>query len=174
MPTNSPHGRTNWTKRTDRAAELAERNLWAKEILAFYTRILEFQREGLRTNPNSRRPNNGRTCWVARIAQLGRSRTEFPRVGCCGAKERSVPSLAEEAGRLRNTSQVPRLARCWNGGWLATDLPDDGSSFFARALLQPQAERLAQAAGDVPAPTSCRKRMSLLFLSAPQLGRDPA
>jgi len=29
----------------DRAAELAERNPWAREVLAFYSRILEFQRK---------------------------------------------------------------------------------------------------------------------------------
>jgi FdhE protein len=54
------------------------------------------------------------------------------------------PRLAEEAGRLQALSdkQIHGMLEQWLS---ATGPPDDGSAFFARVLLQPQAERLAQA-----------------------------
>jgi formate dehydrogenase accessory protein FdhE len=112
-------------------------------VLAFYSRILQFQRDvydgcdgvagsatthhdGLRSSLNLDRAERGFSDLVTVVRKSG------------------PPKLAEEAGRLQGSSaaQIRGMLEQWLA---ATDAPDDGVAFFARVLLQPQAERLAQA-----------------------------
>lgn len=44
MPNTWSQGPATWSKRIDRAAELAQRNPWASEVLGFYGHILHFQK----------------------------------------------------------------------------------------------------------------------------------
>jgi FdhE protein len=145
VPAAPSQGQRAWSKRLDRAAELADRNPWAREVLAFYSRILQFQRDlcegshfvaspatthhdGLRSSLNLDGAVRGFSDLVAVVRKSG------------------PPRLAEEAGRLQGSSatQIRGMLEQWLA---ATDGPDDGSGFFARVLLQPQAEQLARTGG---------------------------
>jgi len=146
VPSSSSKGRTVWTKRVDRAAELAERNPWAREVLAFYSRILEFQRG---VYERTQVPDGATLIDQAGLRgtlNLDAAARSFPDLVAVVRKS-GPPKLAEEASRLCDSSlvQIREMLEHW---LVTTDLPEDGSSFFARVLLQPQAERLAQAAGE--------------------------
>jgi FdhE protein len=143
VPTPPSQGRSAWSKRLDRAEELAERNPWASEVLAFYSRILQFQRDlyhGSPANPATTRQEGLRSS--LNLDGAARSFSDLLAV----IRKSGPPKLAEEAGRLQGSSAVQ--VRGMLEQWLAaTDPPDDGSAFFARVLLQPQAEQLARAGG---------------------------
>ena len=145
MPTNSLQGRKIWAKRMDRAAELAERNPWAREVLAFYSRILEFQREVYEVSPAMSSAATADQSGLRGRVNLDEAVRDFPRLAAVVEKS-GPPKLAEEASRLRGSSsaQIRRMLEQW---LVTTDSADDGSSFFARVLLQPQAERFAHAGG---------------------------
>jgi FdhE protein len=129
----------------DRAAELAERNPWAREVLAFYERVVEFQREIYdRTQFHDVAPLGDRGELHGTL-NLDEAARRFPELVTM-VRKYGPPKLAEEAGRLHDTSG-PKICRMLEQ-WLATaEPPDDASSFFSRVLLQPQAERLIQGRG---------------------------
>ena len=145
VPTSPSPGRKVWTKRIDRAAELAERNPWAREVLAFHVRILEFQRNVFEASQSKLGATTRDQAGLRGSINLDEAIRSFPEL--LAVVRKSGPSkLAEEASRLLHLSG-PQLHDML-AAWLAkSDLPDDGTSFFARALLQPQAEQLAQTAG---------------------------
>jgi FdhE protein len=126
----------------DRAAELAERNPWAREVLAFYSRILEFQADIYERADAKEGPAMSGQDGLRRALNLDEAIRGFP--GLVAIVRKSGPSkLAEEASRL-HTLSGPQLREMLEQWLAATDLAEDGSSFFARVLLQPQAERLAR------------------------------
>ncbi len=142
MPTDSPRGRTNWTKRLDRAAELAERNPWAKEVLEFYLRILEFQKGIYERTQTPDGPPMAEHAGLRGALNLDAAALSFRELVAV-VRKNGPPTLAEAANRLRDTSdtQARELLEQW---LISTDNRDDGGAFFARVLLQPQAELLAQ------------------------------
>ena len=134
-----------WTRRINRAAELAERNPCAREILAFYLRIVEFQRDVYEASPAISGTSMADQAGLRESLNLDEAVGNFPQLAA--VVEKSGPTkLAEEAGRLRGSSsaQIRKMLEQW---LVTADSADDGSSFFARVLLQPQAERIARAAG---------------------------
>ena len=141
MPIYSSQGRTTWAKRMDRAAELAERNTWAKEVLGFYLHVLEFQKGIYERIQASDGPAKAELGGLREALNLDAAARSLPELRAVVLKN-GPQKLAEEAGRLRETSgpQIRELLERWLA---STDRPD-GAAFFARVLLQPQAERLAQ------------------------------
>lgn len=143
MATSSSLDKAAWTKRIDRATELAERNPWAREVLIFYVRILEFQSV---VYESTQLQDEGAVAIKAGLRgrlNVDAAARSFPELVAVVQKN-APPKLAEDAVRLRDSSRdhIREILE----HWLATpDPPQDGSSFFARVLLQPQAERLAQA-----------------------------
>ena len=142
MPTDSSRGRTNWTKRIDRATELAARNPWAKEVLEFYRHVLEFQAEIYERAQVPDRLTITESGGLREALNLDAAAQSFPKLVVVVQKY-GPPKLAEEAGRLRDASNL-RLREMLKNGLAATEPPDDFASFLARVLCQPQAERLAQ------------------------------
>ena len=135
--------RATWTARIDRTAELTERDPFAAEVLRFYKRILEFQK-GLF---DSRESSNDLTSLPAgnlrRSIDLNEAARTFPEFQKL-VQMHGPPKLAAEASRLRDSD--PSTVRLLLEKFLAESDPSrDSTSFFARVLLQPQAERLAQA-----------------------------
>jgi FdhE protein len=153
VPPVSSQGRNIWTKRINRAAELAQRNPWAKEVLEFYSRILQFQKELHEGSRSVAAPPEKAA--LRRSLDLDESARSFAGLIVMITKH-GPPKLAEEAGRFHGSSstQVRGLLERWLE---QAHPPDDGSSFFARVLLQPQAERLAQASGFAPDPVAGNK-----------------
>jgi FdhE protein len=145
LPNSQTQGRPAWSKRLDRAAELADRNPWAREILAFYSRILQFQKDLYeRSHAMSGPPGTNRDGLRGSL-NLDEAIRCFPDL-IVVVRETGPPKLAEEAGRLRGSSatQIRGMLQRWLS---ATEATDAGGAFFPRVLLQPQAEQLARASG---------------------------
>lgn len=129
-----------WGKRIERAIDLAGRHPSTAEILAFYSRILEFQKtlyEGISSPPVSigDGPFRERLDVDAALRRLPALLTLVQKNG---------PSkLAQEATEIGRTS--PERHRQLLCDFLAvTDADDAGpKSFYARVLFQPLAEYLA-------------------------------
>jgi FdhE protein len=144
LPTAWSRGVTSWKERIDRTTELGSRNPWARQVLTFYRRVLEFQK----TLSEEFEAQHGPTSFAATrllgaldLHQSARHLLALVEV----VSEAGPPTLAQYANRLRSQplDQSHRLLE----RWLHTpDLSDSGSAFFARVLLQPQAERLAREA----------------------------
>jgi FdhE protein len=165
VPTSSSQGLTFWTKRIDRAAELAERDPWARDVLAFYLHILKFQRdiyERTQIQDGSTAGVGAGFRGILNVDEAVRSFADLLAV----VRKNGPPKLADEATRLNGASgaQIREILDLW---LTATDRRDDGRSFFARVLLQPQAERIAQAA-DAPGPQVVGNKCPYC-LSDPQL-----
>ena len=143
--------RINWDKRLRRAADLKKQNGASREVLAFYERILEVQRdifEGLPA-PTSPMPSAGAfrdgldveqaLHWLPVVLEV--VRTDGP------------VKLASEGERLSLTSDD--LRRQVLGGYLsnAPSGGEDASFFFARVVFQPMAERVVEEVA-IPATTS--------------------
>ena len=142
MTTTWTQNRATWPKRIERAAELAERNPWAGEVLSFYRRILAFQRELYERGESSKQPDPAIGADLRTSLDLDRAAASFTGLLSL-ARSHGPARLAEEATRLRDLS--PAEIRSLLQQFLATpDPPHDTESFFARILLQPEAERLAQ------------------------------
>jgi FdhE protein len=136
---------SNWDKRVQRAAELAGRFAFAKEILDFYGRVLTVQQsifEGI-SSPS-----------VATKAGEPSFRSRLGAVDACAhlpallslAEQYGPAKLAEKARTMRGMSdeQQPRMLQNFLGAEAAPN------AFFARALLQPYAERLAADSASSP------------------------
>ena len=143
MPTTWSQGQTTWTKRIDRAVELADQNPSAKQVLAFYSHVLVFQKaiyekaKGVTRSPLTH-PEELRAALDVDEASCG-----LPDLIEIVSKNGPI-MLAQFADRLRNSSgqQNRDSLRRW---LLAPEDSDSGTDFFARAVLQPQAERLVEA-----------------------------
>jgi FdhE protein len=132
--------KVDWGKRIERAIDLAGQHPSAAEILAFYSRILDFQKtlyDRISSLPAPSRdgPFRERLDVDAALQQLPALLTLVQKTG---------PSkLAQEAAEIGRSS--PQDQRQVLHDFLAvTDADDRGlHSFFARALFQPMAEHLA-------------------------------
>ena len=170
-----------WESRIERAQKLSADFPFAAEILRFYVRILNFQREQYARIESA--------CGTTRIARLGGSlRNELDLIlllpsfsSFLNLLTRDAPAplaaAACELSRQGNQAAAELLTSWWSqpvGSAAATAKTDDGSSqnegrrFCARAFLEPYAEYLAEHS-DLPlievTPNVCP-----LCESRPQLG----
>jgi len=134
--------RTTWTARIERAAWLTERNPSVAQLLHFYKPILEFQKrlhDGSKSlNDSTSVPSTN----LRRALDLDDAARRFPELMQL-VLTHGPSQLAEEASRLRDSA--PATVCGLLEQFLAeSDSWHESSSFFARILLQPQAERLAQ------------------------------
>jgi len=152
-------GKVNYRARIERAALLAERHEFAREILSFYGSIAKFQREFYEALP--RRwgkkpvvPANGDFRSELNVPVLLGPFDEFLDVIAAHAPE----ILVEEARKLKATGAARHqelLLEFWKTGLLETHLPVAALSepplanpfedFFARSVLQPYADFVAGA-----------------------------
>lgn len=140
----------NWDKRIRRAAGLMDRNEASREVLAFYERILEAQRSIFEALPVP-------TSAVFSPRSFREQLHVEQALQCLPAvlevvRARAPAKLASEAERLSRSSEEQR--RQVLSSYLNNE-PDgeNASSFFARIVFQPMAERLVADVA-VPATTS--------------------
>jgi formate dehydrogenase accessory protein FdhE len=164
-------GKVNYRARIERAALLAERHAFAREILSFYSSIAQFQWESYEALPKRWGkkpvvPANGDLRSELHLPMLLEPFAEFLLVLEAHAPE----VLAEEARNLKSKGtarQAEILQEFWKTGLLETHLPVAGPSepplanpfedFFARAMLQPYADFVAGAMlPPAPLMTVCR------------------
>ena len=132
--------KADWSKRIERAIDLAGQHPSASEILAFYSRILEFQKtlyDGIST-----RSAPGRDGPFREQLDVDAAMRQFPAL--LALVQKSGPSkLAKEAAEIGEAASEQHL-QMLNDFLAATDA-DAGKpdSFFARVLFQPLAEYLA-------------------------------
>jgi FdhE protein len=143
LPTAWSQGRTTRTARLDRAVELADRKPWAKQVLSFYARILVFQNAVYERTRVENRLAVMNVPVLSAALDLDRAAQELPEFAEIVSTQ--GPSfLAQYAKHLRRGTY--QQARDALERWLLTpERSDSGSAFFARVLLQPQAERLVEA-----------------------------
>jgi len=132
---------SEWDRRIRRAADLAERHSYAKQILNFYGKILEFQQTVYQ------RATSASTSIDTSPGGLRRQLD----VDFCLARLSALLTLVEQCGPQKLKQEARELAALSSEQQRATlvDFPassrDQLYSFFARALLQPYAEALASA-----------------------------
>lgn len=138
-------GQEIWSRRFARAGDLFERNPSAREVLRFYRRVLALQTMADRSvNVDASR--------------LPKSPSEFRSVLDLEHAARSLPPLVSmvlEHGPSRLAADAIGWQHLSSGEvqvklsqWFdAQNHSDIGFAFFPRVLLQPHAERLAQALG---------------------------
>ena len=132
----------DWGKRIQRAVDLAERHTGTAEVLAFYRRILDFQKAVY--EEVSARPAPALDIASPFREQLDVVMAAKHLPGLVSLVERDGPSkLARLASKLAGVS--PGQGRQMLDDFLAASDGDDAgpSSFFARVLFQPLAENLA-------------------------------
>jgi formate dehydrogenase accessory protein FdhE len=164
-------GKVNYRARIARAALLAERHDFAREVLTFYTAIAKFQQllyESLpkRWGKQPVLPANGALRSELNLSVLLEPFSQFLEV----LETHAPNALAEEARNLKSKGgarQAEILQEFWKTGLLETHLPVAAPSepplvnpfedFFARAVLQPYAEFLTGAMlPPAPLMTVCR------------------
>ena len=126
-----------WDKRVARAADLAERFAFAREVLTFYGEVLKLQKKIFQEIPAGAPAATGDEPLRMRL-NLADARRHLPALIAL-VEERGPEKLAEDARAVRATSpeeQQEMLRKYVAGEPLA-------QPFFARALLQPFAERVA-------------------------------
>jgi FdhE protein len=135
---------SSWNERIDRATELRTSSLGATQVLTFYCRLLEYQKslsEKFGTQPEL---TNAGATWLRERLDLHQAAMSLPALVEIVA-EAGPPALAQMAGGLSGHSSDQTLGMLQQ--WLETpDTSDSRSTFFARVLLQPQAEQIARAA----------------------------
>lgn len=145
MATAWSQGRATWSGRINRAAELAESNPWAREVIDFYGHILQFQEAIYERTQLKNVPTLTTETGLREAVDFDDAERGFPELVAL-VQAHGPARLAEQASRLRDfpsseiRSQLERFIA-------TTDYSEDGGSLFARILLQPQAEWLAQARG---------------------------
>ncbi len=143
--------KNNWDKRIQRAEDLARRYPSAAEVLAFYRDILEFQKT-LRTDLASPSSADVKTPFRERL-NLDIALQQLPQL--LALVQRKGPSkLAQEAAEIGAGKLHPASSPCYASseeqremlrGFLFSTEPNvpTSNNFFARVLLQSQAEHLA-------------------------------
>jgi formate dehydrogenase maturation protein FdhE len=164
-------GKVNYRARIERAALLAERHEFAREVLTFYGWIAKFQRDFYEALPKSwgKRPvvpANGDLRSDLNLPVLLEPFTEFLKV----LEAHAPQAVVEEARKLKSKGaarQAEILLEFWKTGLLETHLPVAGPSeptlpdpfedFFARAVLQPYSDFVTGAMlPPAPLMTVCR------------------
>jgi len=134
----------DWSKRVERAMDLAGRHPAAAEVLAFYVRLLEFQHALYDSVASQSPPALDRSAPLCAQLDIDAALTGLPALLALvqGSGPAKLAQQATEIGRVVQEQQRQMLR-----DFLAS--PDDDnpapSSFFARALFQPIAEYLAAA-----------------------------
>lgn len=136
--------RSQWDKRIKRAADLAKRFGYAAEVLTFYAEVLKLQRT-IYNQIASQSPASTADGMPFRIRLKPEDVAQHLPALLSLAEAKGTAKLAEEAGAIRATSSAQQIEML--GQFLAGE--PSPQAFFARALLQPYAECLAQA---YPAP----------------------
>lgn len=146
MSTTWTPSQKSWTERINRAAELAERNAWASGILPFYLRVLKLQCEIYKGSQVKNVQSSIRDMGLRNALNVGEAAAKIPELVAV-VRESGPAKLAETAKLLQESPHevISELLTRWAESSAA--LRDDGRAFFARVVLEPQAERLAQAAG---------------------------
>jgi formate dehydrogenase accessory protein FdhE len=164
-------GKVNYRARIERAALLAGRHEFAREILSFYSAIAKFQQEFYQALPKrwgkkAVVPANGDLRSELNLVVLLESFPEFLKV-----LEAHAPKALVEAARSLKSKGAGRQAEIlqefWKTGLLETHLPVAAPSepplvnpfedFFARAVLQPYADFVTDAMlPPAPLMTVCR------------------
>ena len=126
-----------WERRVERAARLAERYAYAREILGFYSEVLKQQQKIFDEISSRATPAQGEMPVLDRLRASDSSRhlSSFLTL----AEQCGPARLAEEARVLRSESPEQQSA-------ILQEFLESGDSereFFARAILQPYAEWLA-------------------------------
>jgi formate dehydrogenase maturation protein FdhE len=164
-------GKVNYRARIERAALLAERHEFAREILSFYGFILKFQRDFYEALPKSwgKRsvvPANGDLRSDLNLPVLLEPFAEFLKV----LEAHAPQAVVEQSRKLKSKGaarQAEILQEFWKTGLLETHLPVAGPSdpalpdpfedFFSRAVLQPYVDFVTGAMlPPAPAMTVCR------------------
>lgn len=132
----------DWTMRIERAMDLAGRYPAAAEVLAFYARVLEFQHElydsvAARPSPELNRKAPFREQLDIEAALTGL------RALLALAQESGPAKLAQQAAEIGR--RAPEQQRQMLRDFQTSPDADDAAptSFLARVLFQPQAERVA-------------------------------
>jgi len=164
-------GKVNYHARIERAALLALRHEFAREILSFYGFIATFQREFHESLPKlwGKKPvvpANGDLRSELHLSSLLESFAKFLKI----LEERAPGVMAEESRKLQAKGSAPQaelLQAFWKTGLLEPVRPDTGTpegpasnpfdDFFARAMLQPYADFVTGAMlPPAPLMTVCR------------------
>jgi FdhE protein len=136
IPANKP----DWSRRIERAFDLAVRHPGTAEVLNFYRRVLEFQKDlyeraTARSAPAPDGPFRERL-------DVGIAMQQLPALLSL-VRGNGPSKLAQEATDLSKDSSE-RARQALKDFLKAPDADDDGRyAFFARVLLQPLAEHLA-------------------------------
>ncbi len=132
----------DWSKRIERAIDLAERHSSAAEVLVFYGRILEFQKT-LYDSISSRPAPSGEGPFRERL-DVDTAMQQLPAL--LSLVQKSGPSkLAQQAAEISRTP-AEQQRRMLHDFLMEADGGDEGATaFFARVLFQPLAEHLAAA-----------------------------
>lgn len=143
MPTFASGNESRWMKRMERASMLTEQRPWAKELLGFYGHVLEYQKsvyEKIKPPTKSHPPNPGSLREALDLADAERN---FPSALLL-IGQHGTDKLREQAAAVASTSheQFREALELVSFNGYAGDEP---LHFLARVVLQPYAERLAQA-----------------------------
>jgi FdhE protein len=133
--------KTDWAKRIQRAADLAERYPSSAEILAFYRHILEFQ-STLRAGVSS--SGSGDNVPFRDRLNLDSAARQLPALLTL-TQQKGPEKLALEAADI-SRADVQQQREMLQSFLSATSADEPATNpFFARVLLQPYAEELAAA-----------------------------
>lgn len=138
MALQSAITKQQWDKRIARAADLAERFAYAREVLVFYGEVLRLQKrifDDISSKATAPQTNDAPLRERLEVAVGYRYLPELLSL----VEARGPATLAEEAQAIRTTS--PEQQQKTLQSFLAREAI--AQPFFARALLQPCAERLA-------------------------------
>ena len=158
-----PTIKSPWTKRIDRARDLAARMPSSKQLLDCYLHILEFQHEvhkGIAQQPVG--PVVLDATALRHRINLDDAVRHFPARAAL-VQRGGPPKLAERAQRLHSMTREQLrdlLSKVASGSEL-----DNENAFFARVLLQPYAEQLAR--------TSDAKGPTVIGNKCPRCGGEP-
>jgi len=137
-----------WEDRIDRAGELGERCPWARQVLSFYTKVIEFQMgNGPAESKEQPGPPSVNGSLLAAI-DFELAAGDVPRLAAM-VRQWGPPKLAAEAVHwLESSSDAIRtMIEKWPS---ERQSYESGADFFARVVLEPQAERLAHALVSTP------------------------
>lgn len=124
-----------WTARLERARELAHRHLEAAAVLRFYELVLGFQRDVARASA----PERASEAPLREQIDVELALAKLPALLAL-TLESGPPKLSDRAKTLRRASSAGLRDLLESG--IASASSDAVTSFFARASLQPLAERI--------------------------------
>src|SRR5271166_3299225 len=133
--------KADWSKRIERAIDLAVQHPSAAEVLAFYCRILDFQKTLNDKFLLQPAPALNREVAFREQLDVAAALQQVPAL--LALVQRSGPAkLAQQAAEIGRGAAERQRSMLHD--FLAADLDDSGpDSFFARVLFQPQAEYFA-------------------------------